>query len=416
MATFAFDQLLDLTADGGAHSIARVDQLEPSAGPGTPINAAKYSRPKGGGKGSINNYAVRNIDNKPLTTAVLLSKQGLLNHIEKAIVTAPDTSALHQLPRIGASYEITQDDGSVRKTVVTNLDLSHRSLDSHILFGTDPATDKSAAQHPVIVALRKTSITNHRAFLENAPTDLLLGMWDSFYKASVQTRVPSALTGEIIGVLADQNQTYKNAPRHGAAKTDPLGAAFAEFDKATLAEMTELRTGWPVSKNNKAKEKASEVGLGGIVVSPVEADGAVDRIAVTEIRQTWSLSINALRHLHFGFTGSTPAEAAKKENIARAALVAVALTAQAYAEQDTYLRAGTDLITTDSTDYRVRAFRTEDQIITLPTISEAEALLTEAISALSEAGVDWSGQRLIFTGNPKVRPIDGDAEAADDDK
>lgn len=413
-ATLTYEDLLEICAPvhaGGANALTRTDQLVPSAGPGTPVNAAKYPAAKDG-EPSVNNYVTRVVNGEPVRAVTLLSKQAMLNRLEAAITAAPDDSALNLIPRIGVTYP--KPGAPHEQRLLTNLDHPHRSVDSHIIAGIDPDTNRLASMHPVIKAIRAIAGTNFRPLLESAPTDLLLGLWDSFNKGGGQTRIPSAITGETIGVVADQD-IEKHVPRVAAMRADALGAGLEEIKEEDFRLISAAKQGAEdphatrdaVMANKKrpaiAKKdaKPSNLGLGSVPSSPVSADSAVDVIAVDTITATWTLSLNALRQQHYGFE---PASAEAAETTVRAALLAVALTAQAYRDTDGYLRAGTDLIIESTSNYHVRTSLRPDRVFAIPTIDEAEALLHTAVEALASLGIKWAGQQLVFTGNPAIRP------------
>lgn len=427
---FTYQTLIELcgpVTQGGVNALIRNDALEPTAGPGTPIAAVKYPKNSKGKneRGSINNYVVRAVDDQPKVSVTLLSKQGLLNHVEAAVSSAPEDSALNLLPRIGVRYPSPADPDDT--IVLSNLELPHRSIDAHVLAAHHEETDTPAYLHPAITGIRRIPATNHRALLTAAPFDLIGGCWDSSNKRG-QLRVASTLVGEITAVVADQTQDEKRAPHAGATRIDPLGAALSALDETSYRELKAIRAGSSDAAADAArmalkkdeKPTPSAVGLGGIITSPLNPEGAPDLVAVTDITLRWALSLNALRRMHFGIDPADPAVSAASVDVAettvRAALVAAVLCAQAYLDNDLYLRAGTDLIMTEPACYRGRASGRPERHLAAPTVDEAEALLRTAVEELHAVGIDWSGQRLVFAGNPGIRIGDIDADADDSDE
>ena len=373
---------------GGGSVITSITELEPAAGPHASVAPAKFVD----GSKSVFAYENRYIEDDAQKVVLIDSKQSELNRAEAAIEQGRQygDEAAVKIPRAVVTYKT--ENGSVE---YTDMELSHRIFDGHFRAGRvdgKPITEND----------------QYRALLNTAPATLLFGAWDSTRKSN-QVRLRSALVGEIIGVLADQDPGAEHRQaRRGGARVDAVAASvkLAPKDMESLVndQANELSPG-NLKKNrdaiaaaSKAKNKdaahvsASGIGLGSI--PPVlEETGAV---ACRRIIRSWVLSLATLRQLRFGTDE-------KKNVAARALLAALGLNAIARAERELYIRANCDLIESAAPVVTLDQRFGEKKTFAPLTVKQADQLLLEAIKKAKEVGVaDWNGQTFNVDGNPII--------------
>jgi len=252
-------------------------------------------------------------------------------------------------------------------------------------------------------ALRNCTPADMSALLNTAPAALLFGAWDSTRKSN-QVRLRSALVGEIIGVLADQEPGAEHRQaRRGGARVDAV-AASVQLTPKDMESLVNDQEAELSAKNVAARRKeakiakadarisASTLGLGSI--PPVlEETGAV---ACRRIIRSWVLSLATLRQLRFG-------QDEEKNIAARALLAALGLNAIARAERELYIRANCDLIESAAPVVTLdQRFGRKKEFAPL-TVEHTDQLLLEAIEKAKEVGVaEWDGQTFNVEGNSAI--------------
>lgn len=384
---------------GGGSVITSITELEPAAGPHASVAPAKFVD----GSKSVFAYENRYIEDDAQKVVLIDSKQSELNRAEAAIEQGRQygDEAAVKIPRAVVTYKT--ENGSVE---YTDMELSHRIFDGHFRAGR--VDGKPITENDQYRALRNCTPADMSALLNTAPATLLFGAWDSTRKSN-QVRLRSALVGEIIGVLADQDPGAEHRQaRRGGARVDAVAASvkLAPKDMESLVndQANELSPG-NLKKNrdaiaaaSKAKNKdaahvsASGIGLGSI--PPVlEETGAV---ACRRIIRSWVLSLATLRQLRFGTDE-------KKNVAARALLAALGLNAIARAERELYIRANCDLIESAAPVVTLDQRFGEKKTFAPLTVKQADQLLLEAIKKAKEVGVaDWNGQTFNVDGNPII--------------
>ena len=384
---------------GGGSVITSITELEPAAGPHASVAPAKFVD----GSKSVFAYENRYIEDDAQKVVLIDSKQSELNRAEAAIEQGRQygDEAAVKIPRAVVTYKT--ENGSVE---YTDMELSHRIFDGHFRAGR--VDGKPITENDQYRALRNCTPADMSALLNTAPATLLFGAWDSTRKSN-QVRLRSALVGEIIGVLADQDPGAEHRQaRRGGARVDAVAASvkLAPKDMESLVndQANELSPG-NLKKNrdaiaaaSKAKNKdaahvsASGIGLGSIPPS-LEETGAV---ACRRIIRSWVLSLATLRQLRFG-------QDETKNVAARALLAALGLNAIARAERELYIRANCDLIESAAPVVTLDQRFGEKKPFAPLTVEHTDQLLLEAIENAKKAGVaDWNGQTFKVEGNPII--------------
>lgn len=389
-----FEDLKKACASGGASTLVSVTELKPAAGEHASVAPAKFVE----GNKSTFAFETRYIDGEAARVVLIDSKQSQLNRAEAAIMQdiRAEHPVMRKLPRIEVTYE---NDG--KSISYTDLELPHRFADGHIRAGK--IDGQPATAHEKYRAVRNSTPADLSALLDTAPAAAVFGGWDSLRKKN-QLRLRSALVGEIIGVLADQNLSGEaQLSRRGGARVDPLEMSVrlsaADMEQLVKSQEGELSDKF-VSKRREDIKKAkkdtalsgSVLGLGGI---PPQLE-ALGGVACQKIIRSWVLSFATLRQLRFGKN--------EEANIAaRALLAALGLSAIARAEQELYLRANCDLVEAEEPQVTLDGRYGNTRPLNHITVELADDLLAQAIDyAQSHHVAHWDGQILTVTGNPVI--------------
>ena len=389
-----FEDLKKACASGGASTLVSVTELKHAAGEHASVAPAKFVE----GNKSTFAFETRYIDGEAARVVLIDSKQSQLNRAEAAIMQdiRAEHPVMRKLPRIEVTYE---NDG--KSISYTDLELPHRFADGHIRAGK--IDGQPATAHEKYRAVRNSTPADLSALLDTAPAAAVFGGWDSLRKKN-QLRLRSALVGEIIGVLADQNLSGEaQLSRRGGARVDPLEMSVrlsaADMEQLVKSQEGELSDKF-VSKRREDIKKAkkdtalsgSVLGLGGI---PPQLE-ALGGVACQKIIRSWVLSFATLRQLRFGKN--------EEANIAaRALLAAFGLSAIARAEQELYLRANCDLIEAEEPQVTLDGRYGNTRPLNHITVETADDLLAQAIDyAQSHHVAHWDGQILTVTGNPVI--------------
>lgn len=372
---------------GGGSVLTSRTELAPAAGPLAGVAPARFVD----GTSPTYAYETRYDGEQAVTAVVLLSKGAALNKIEAALAMAlrDGHPLISRTPHMVLRYE--------GREPLTEMEVPHRAFDGHFRAGT--IDGKAATAHPVYRAARDATPANARALLETSPITLALGGWDSTRRSN-QGRYRSTLTGELIGVLADQSRDQKQ-PKRGAARTDTIapsvrlpGSQLQEIVAAQASELSPAKVE-EISKDiTKAKDKvvsAAKIGLGSI---PPSMDG-LGLVSCRQIVRHHVLTFAALRQLRFGLGNEGDAAA-------RALLATLTLNGMARSDAELEIRANCDLVETAPSVVELDARHGSRVDLKPLTIDLADTLLEEAINHAEKAGVRWEGQRLEVSGDPRI--------------
>ncbi|MDO5083101.1 MAG: type I-U CRISPR-associated protein Cas7 [Arachnia propionica] len=395
------DKLTKACEPGGSNSLRVLTELAPAGGEAAGIAPARFLD----GRTATYAYERRFVDGEAVHTVLIDGKASSLNRIEEQIATAiaDGLMPLSLTPRITVTYPTLG--------TMSDLEAPHRCFDGHFRIGTIDGVP--AVKHDAYIALRNSKPSDALALLQTSPASIALGAWDSTRK-SHQSRFRSPITGEIIGILADQDQPPSN-PRRGGARTDHLSPS-VRLSSTELKEIMEPQRDELGAKTIEKLEKeatsaknaptsGSHLGVGSIP----PALNTLGLVSCRRIIRQQVLSFAALRQLRFGKEMSLDGTVA-----CRALLAAWTLNGLARSNSELVLRANCDLVEKGPEEYWLDARHGKGETLTPLDITAADALLTEAIdNARKKAGVRWEGQVLEIVGNPI---IDRTSEALDEDE
>ena len=291
------------------------------------------------------------------------------------------------MPHIVVKY----NDESGSKTYCDS-QLPHRGFDGHIRVGVHDGKPTSEAKE--YIDARNSTLENLLSLFELSPVTVLFGGWDST-RSKNQLRIPSVLTGEMYGVLADQSDDDPAIHRAGA-RIDPVGASVSVAKKADREKI--VGDSIDLSENTKNKfigsGQGSIIGLGAI---PPSADkGALDGVSVRSIVSSRVLSFTMLRTFHFG-------QGVEGDAAIRALIAAALLRAMAGYDENPVVRANCALTETGKPLVVLNKRYGEKEEFEPLTAESTEKLLEEAYTqAREKAGIVWNGQEFLVQGNPAV--------------
>lgn len=381
MRDLTFDDLVGAARRGGPAALVIEAVKRPVGGDYAIINPAKYTLRNGGHTYVFEDRFIHGT----LTRTVLLdSAASTRNRIEDGISSAIRAGhpLLSQMPRIEVTYAARD---IFPAFVMSDWDLPHRAFDAHIRAGYTQHEGERiwVPEHPAYRAARASTARDISALLALSPASVLMGAWDSTRKAHRLSH-PSAITGEMFGVVGDAQPRRRNGGRVGEFagllardRVDDLGGLLIDTTSGIRKEF-EKPTQWL---------KVS--GLAAGPIPPITNDPSiVDGISVSRIMSSHVLSFSTLRRVGAGSPALT-------ESV-RALLAAVGVWGLAVLAEESYMRAGTSLVTVDDT---VTLDSRDPVELNFPSIVVAEALLEEAFTAARTAGLDWHGQVFAVEGN-----------------
>ena len=365
---------------GGPSTLSEKTLLEPAAGPEGIIAPAKYT----GSNGATYVFEDRYIGGESKRTVLVDSRTSQSNRLEDYVTKAIKDGhpVLSRMPRIRVTYQVPDETGETFERSYLETQLPHRAFDGHIRIGS----------------------INVMPLFTLSPITVAFGGWDSTRRKN-QLRIASPFNGEIIGVLANQDQD-RPVFRAGA-RVDPVEASikFDKDDAKAIGRIIQPEVSDNTFKTFEKEGKGSKIGLGAI--PPSTKNDAYDGIAVSNIIRTHVLSFSTLRSLRFG-------KGPEGDAAIRVLIAALILDAMAGSNSELVLRANCVLReSAKPTMILDKRFGESDELDMLD-LSHADELLTEAYDqAVAKAGVDWHGQVLEVTGNPLVMKA-GSADESED--
>lgn len=395
MSKMTYQLLEDSMRTGGASALSESTELGMAGGPQALVAPAKYTSGKNSNEATYV-FETRYVDGNSVHTVLIDSRTSEANRLEEAMIQATKEGqrTFSLMPHVRVMYHA----GGTDERIKDDYQLPHRAFDAHIRLGfSDLVHSSSIIQDERYKAMRNASPADASGLFEWSPVTVLLGGWDSTRKTN-QARFASCVTGEIIGVLSDQDSDPKDVVTHrSGARIDPFGAEFGTLDKVYEKE---LRQRAEMKETTSGKWSALTLGA----IPPSAGQEALDGISVKKIIRSRELSFSALRSLDFG-------KGAQGNLAARCLLAALALDAMARADSELCLRANAHLIELDKPEILIHERYGKTEQVEPMTVEEADALLDEAYEKASEQGVRWEGKALEVYGDDKI--LDGIDDAAD---
>lgn len=310
MTSLSLTSLLDKLRDPEFALARIIATYQPGGGPGSRVFPPTFPTSSSDRSAYLLEERIR--DGSPRQAVVLDQVPSQANRCTEAIKSAHQADLL-RMPMLRLTHR-----GAVQ-VIITGLDAPHRAFDAY--WRDSVLNGEKFDKTPIGKALQKASLKDATALLQYDPATLVYGGWNSHRKGH-QEKFPRFYSSEIVG--------WDPVPgTRKAGRMDPLnltGARSGEGDEWDYLP--------PGSKGTKAS-RLSEIGHGNI--APNDAHGGV---TITEATRLSTLSLTAVRRIHFGDLSQ------EAELAAHALLVAFALLGDrlAFGSAGVWLRSGCDLV------------------------------------------------------------------------
>lgn len=368
------ERLLSACADDGVDAGIRIQsELEPLAGPGTPVKPPVY---EGGRYQTDRRWESADADS-PTDVLVLDQVPAQANRLEAAALAQRAAVGLPELRLDLSDLPLPAH----LPRVLSSWQFPHRNADAYLRDATYDGSDFSKS--PVGRGLLEATPAAAGPLMAWFPQALLFGFWQSHLgKKQANTKHARAWVSEIVGWRPAATGT-----KVLGLKGDPLNLNTDEFMTYNQADQEEWQFGKSSAKGEDTKsDRLSEIGHGQVPFMR-EGDAAPAGVSFSRITQTASVSFAQLRRVTLGSSASSEADAA-----ARALLVGLGLFAHVFAFGGAFeLRSVADLRTTSRRCTWLGSGPDHDDEVTLPERDGAVALLNELRSRAAAAGVPLDG-------------------------
>ncbi|MHB8194983.1 MAG: type I-G CRISPR-associated RAMP protein Csb1/Cas7g [Vulcanimicrobiaceae bacterium] len=281
---------------------------------------------------------------------------------------------------------------------VSVLDLPHRSADAWLR----NTTIYSNGPHPHDMRPGQLHFEDDcTAIFEQFPIDLLFGFWASGTGSGRQnSRLARSVVSRITGIteVSDGDITLKAA----AQRQDPLikgttelyynkeshdaGGPMFTVDKDRGSDWSEA----DIDKKDRSKLKTPSGHNFGDV--PSERENA--RVFLDRARQTTTISLTALRRLHFPTAEGSASP--KRDRAAHDVLFALALLCYALRRQQGYfLRSGCDLIPYGESRFEIVHTDGKREAFALPAVADAETAYRKAVERAALQDLRFAANRIV---------------------
>lgn len=376
--------------DGFDGGITIETELQPLAGPGSPVKPAVY---EGGQYQSDRRWTGEGEDRRPVDVVIIDNVPSQANRLEQALKVQRENLALpeimldlrgHVLPAHIPEY-------------MSSFLFPHRQADAYI---RDAELDgKAFGQTDAGSQLLMSTATRPNALLQWFPQALLFGFWQSHYgkKAKTQARLARSWVSEIVGFEPASTTT-----KTFGLKGDPLNL---NVDDKVVFDVNDT-SGWTTSAEavrdtkdkGKKTDKLSNIGHGQVPFTR-EQDTAPASISFRNIVQQSTCSFASLRRIH----ADTPDASSK----ARALLAALGIAAHVAAFGQAFsLRSGAELRPSAASWTWLGA--SGDEVMVAPSFGEASDVLAECVAKANEAGLPVGNphwQTLVLTPNQELAKV-----------
>ena len=321
------EALLEGCADDSFDDGIRIDtELEPLAGPGTPVKPAVYE----GGKYQTDRRWQDPGDTDPTPVVVIDNVPAQANRLEDALRQHRESAGIPEL--VLDLAELTGLPAHLPKRL-SSLQFPHRNADAYL---RDALLDgEDFLKTELGRALFAATPQECGALVDWFPQSLLYGFWQSHLgKKRANTKHARAWVSEIIGWQPAAADT-----KNMGLKGDPLNLTTGKDDMEVTSNKDD-RAKWDVGKRaveGGKPDKLSEIGHGQVPFMR-ESDLAAAAVSFAHVTQRATVSFAQLRRVSLG-TAADDADAA-----VRALLVALGLHAHQLAFGRGFaLRSGSDL-------------------------------------------------------------------------
>jgi CRISPR-associated protein Csb1 len=360
-------------------------ELEPIAGPGSPVKPATYA----GRQNDPPRYQIdrRWSDDRPVEVAVIDNVPSEAGRHEAQLDGLANTLGIPSLVLDLAGLTLPEH----LPSSISVFRFAHRHADAYL---RDAELDGMAfLKTPIGRALVEGTDVNAEPLLQWAPQSLLYGFWQSHLgKKGSQAKLARSWVSEIVGW---EPATLETATF--GVKGDPLN--LTTTDKVLYDEND--TTTWTLTEGekktaavkSKTQKKLSEIGHG-----QVPTESGLAALSFRRITQQATVSFAGLRRLHFG----TP----ERNAAGRAVLVALGLVGHTAAFSRSFsLRSGCDLRPTSQAWTWLGS--ASDEAVDPLAPAGARALFAEVVAAAEATGLPvggaWRPEPVVLKPNPSLR-------------
>ena len=389
---------------GGAVAIRAVTRLDPAGGPGDKVFPPTYVKE---GK-SQTKYAMeeRIAEGRRVPTVLLDSVASQANRIEEALLEGWRRGEL-KFPVV--SVDFSEVEGLRDLEQITSLQAPHRVADALLRDSID-ASGTPFRQTTVGKECTDARPNHATGMYKHCPTALVFGVWDSTGpKGGLGAKFQRCLVSEIVGydVVAGVKTASRIDPAAIEKKAGPVFEAKGDAGEWTSIEAeaaTEKGKPKLFSRKGGEKEKGSPATINHGNIPP-SIDAEAGGVTMSHAIQTIVLSLAGLRRLRFQqrVDGKTiaPNERDAAETAARTALAALALAGVVYQRNNGYdLRSRSLLVASEPLVFEVLGRDGGDPA--RYAITDAAALLSEAVKAAHEQGLGWDAAPVMLKPTPKL--------------
>ncbi len=384
MANALTHNVLTRAVTGGAAAFRCRRRLQPAGGPGDKVFPPTFA-------GAVYAIEQRRLPDReaPVQCVLLDSVQSQANRMELALQEAVDSGRL-RLPLVVVNFsehdptgdlEADEEAGRFLDAVgrITTLQAPHRLADAILRDSElDGVRFRKSEKGKT---LNRASLANATPLFELCPTALVFGMWDSTGpKGGLGPKFERAVVSEIVGIGAEWKDDY----RARGVRRDPL-----EITKNVMVLADGDRALSKVAEGKEKGVRPSEINH-----SSVPFDSPNSGVTIEYAEQVTTLSLIALRRLHFPIDGATTTEA---DASARTVLAALGLCAATLAfENGVGLRSRSLLWPEASITWELlERPGKEPQRYSLAS-ADTQQLLADAVAAARSAGLPWPEQPLLL--------------------
>jgi len=383
MTDLTYDTLKQAVASGAAFRSRA--SLQPACGAGDKVFPPTFA-------GAVYAIERRRLPGRDEAVSCVLldSVQSQANRMEQALQEAVDAGRL-AMPLITVDFSAHDPSGDIdadqkaerlldRVGTVTSLQAPHRLADAILRDSElDGVPFRRSGRGK---ALNRVSLADATPIFELCPTALVFGMWDSTGpKGGLGPKFERALVSEIVGIGAEWHEDY----RARGVRRDPL-----EISKNVPVLRGEDKSLGKVAEGKaKGAVRPSEINHGS-----VPFDSANVGVTVEHAEQTTTLSLIALRRLHFPVDGDRNDD---RDAAARSVLAALGLCAATLAfEAGLDLRSRCLLWPDGPLQWELLDRPGEEPRRCTLDADGALALLADAVAAARAAGLPWPEEPLAL--------------------
>ena len=379
-------------AVNNANAIRRIRNLQPIGGKGDYVSPPTYLDNQ---KKTIHVFEKRRIDDNDVVCVLLDSVQSQANRFEECLLNGIKTKEF-QIPNVEVNFQETSI-GDIG--IISTLNAPHRIFDA--IIRDSEFNGKTFLESNIGKTVGNASPRNATGLFQYAPTTLLFGGWNSTGKRGGSgNKFQRCIVSEIIGIgvpvqhVTDQSgrEQIISSSKKPSSRLDPL-----QIERMNIWLSKKAKYDWSLIKSEENKPgKPSDVVHGNI--PPLIAEQG---ITMEYARQTTTITLAGLRHLHFPDSENNE----KKERNSAAWMVLTSIALCAITQQDKYgysLRSRCDLCPEKNSSGFEIIHNDGDVKETEITFDDAKNMLKNSVKIAKENGLEWETEPVQLVPQEKL--------------